>query len=72
MAPVSIMESMHQLTNLIGSLPEGEEDKLVMQLTRELSVQLTATEVQHIRGILSRHGTDLSVLVNGMQEGISK
>jgi hypothetical protein len=48
MAPVSIMESTHQLTNLIGSPPEGEEEKLVM------------------------HGTDLSVLVNGMLEGISR
>jgi hypothetical protein len=72
MAPVSIMESMHQLTNLIGSLPEGEEDKSVIQLIRESSIQLTATEVHHIWDILSRHGTDLSVLVNGMLEGISK
>jgi hypothetical protein len=51
MALVSIMESMHNLTELTGSRPEGDKSKSVMQLISESSGQLTQVEVKDLRSL---------------------
>jgi hypothetical protein len=72
MAQVSILELMHNLTELIVTRPEGDEVKSVMQLIRESSGQLTQLEVRYLQSLFRLHGNDLSGIASKLCGAISK
>ena len=72
MAPVSIMESLHNLTELIGTRAEGDESKSVMQLIKDSVGQLTVKEVETYRNQIKLCGPELSKLADGLCEAISE
>jgi hypothetical protein len=72
MAPVSIMKLKHNLTELIGTRPEGDGAKSVMQLIRESSGQFDQVEVGDLRSLFRLHGNDLSGIASKWCAAISK